>query len=526
MATHNSSKVVDTNQPNIQLSLSDRSITWLHSAGMAGLWMTLKQLEKRFPTVSQRPGQLSWNLSSHSIDLIWSGTDQDILDWLLRQSFQINQEGLILLTGLGTTLSIDAQIAIHQGITQTFLQHNKFYTSSGEKRLELKTGEKTVSVRYKGLTSYTHRDFAKSLCDKQGQLLQQPISIAGWLYPGAVMRHAAFDKQTKFEVTPEEALVLLFAPIACWYFMLPTDQDNKQICYVLIVPEASDLAAYAEYDWQIRNSSYENFWAASLGDAGFKFLSLQQTVKSATSCRVRRCQSLLFGKTKWASQQMVRIKAEIVEATEETICFYQLSYESFPKNSVCGHDEKFYIAVSEVRGKIADNLAKGLLWWFDLARGSRTRVLSGEASSKEEALLNMIEKAQWNNQAQKLFINACHEALRRIYAKLYEQASEGEYARIERRNIRIRSEVGRCKNAAAFRRFLSNFFAEAGQVPILQDHWEELLPITTGEIDWQLTRDLLLLALVSYKRSGTSKSTEDSKVKVLETSQTDQEATA
>jgi CRISPR-associated protein Cas8a1/Csx13 len=123
MTTRNSSTVVDTNQPNIQLSLSDRSITWLHSAGMAGLWMTLKQLEMRFPTVSQRPGQLNWNLSSHSIDLNWSGTDRDILDWLLRQAFQINQEGLILLTGLGSTLSIDAQIALHQGITGSFLQH-------------------------------------------------------------------------------------------------------------------------------------------------------------------------------------------------------------------------------------------------------------------------------------------------------------------------------------------------------------------------------------------------------------------
>ena len=116
----------------------------------------------------------------------------------------------------------------------------------------------------------------------------------------------------------------------------------------------------------------------------------------------------------------------------------------------------------------------------------------------------MIEESEWEDQSKQLFVKACHEALRRIYAKIYDHTPEGDYAQVERRNIRIRSELGRCKNATTLRNFISRFFAEAGQIPILQEHWEKLLPITTGEIDWRITRDLALLALASYKKSGTS----------------------
>jgi len=372
------------------------------------------------------------------------------------------------------------------------------------------------------LTSYIHQDFADLLCDEYGQLLQQPIPISSWLFPGAVVRHAAFGSRTKFEVTPEEALVLVFAPVACWYFLLPTDQNNAYYRYVLVIPEIYDLAAYAEFSWQFRDSSYENFWCASFWDGGLKFLSLQEKYNSTTTAYARRCQIYLFGKADWSPQQIVRLGTEILEVTVETISCYQLSCASFPRNAVLGKDEKFYIAVSRIRGKIADNLARKLPWWINLFQNDDFKNLSGELRFVKEALLNMIDKTHWDNEAQKLFIKACHEALRRIYAKLYGRASEEEYVQIEHRNIRIRSEVRRCKNAIMFREFLSGFFSEAGQVPTLQNHWEELLPIITGEVDWKLTRDLLLLALASYKKKTTSenkKGPENKDSKVLESNQ-------
>lgn len=515
--TSNCSQTTGVAQSKIQLNLSDRSLTWLHGAGMAGLWMTLKQLEEQFPTASQRPGQFDWALSSLGISLNWSGRDLDTLTWLLQQSFQTNREGLISLTGLHPqTLSFDTQVTIHQGITETFLQHNQFYQSTEKKRLELKIGKKTIVAQYKALTSYAHQGFAKHLCDEHGRLLQKSIQIAGWLYPGAAMSHAAFSKQTKFEVTPEEALALLFAPIACWYFMLPAEQPNKQTRYVLVIPEIHDLITYAECKWSIRDSSYDNFWVANSGDAGLKFLSLQEEARPAANHDIRQCQSVLFGKTKWASQQLVRTEVAIVEATEKTISCYQLSCKSFPNNIIYDSDKKSYVIASRIPGRIADNLAQDLPWWFHFDEETDVGQSSGKISFEKEALLKMIEETQWNDPAKKLFINACHEALRRIYAKLYDRTSDSEYVQIERRGIRIRSELGRCKNAITLRKFMSNFFSEAGQIPTLQNHWEDLLPIITGEVDWRLTRDLILLALASYKKSEAPKDAGNSKPKDLE----------
>lgn len=477
-------------------------MTWLHQAGLAGLWMTLNQLKEEFPNASQRPGQFDWQLSSTGINLYWSGRDLDVLNWLLKQSFQIDRQGMVFLTGLKTSsLNIHAQLTIHQGITSTFLQHNKFNKSSGTNRLTVEIDGRRISIQYKQLTSYIHQSFAERLCDEGGQFSEVPIRISGWLYPGAVMSHALFQKQTKFEVSPEEALVLLFAPVACWYFMIPADPYCEQTNYALVIPEVADLAAYAEFNWKLRNLSYVEFWAASLRDAGLKFLTLQENLTSIRSDEMKRCQSILFGKAKWSPQQMARINTAVVEATKETIHNYQLVCQYSLDNRICKYEGKSYLAVSRVRGIVANNLAQALPWWFGFAEEIDSKEFYEELNSTREGLLKMIEKGEWNDQGKRLFVRACHEALRISYAKLYDRTPEGHYAQIERCNVRIRSELMRCKNATAFREFLSQFFSKAGRIPILQKHWEELLPITTGEIDWKLTRDLTLLALASYPKN-------------------------
>jgi CRISPR-associated protein Cas8a1/Csx13 len=78
-----------TTRPKIYLSLRASDTTIMHRAGMAGLWMTLQQLELHFPTPATRPGNLSWLLTNCSISLDWQGEDFTVLDWLLRQSFRL-----------------------------------------------------------------------------------------------------------------------------------------------------------------------------------------------------------------------------------------------------------------------------------------------------------------------------------------------------------------------------------------------------------------------------------------------------
>ncbi len=87
-------------KPKIYLHLDAPDTTNIHRAALLGLWMTLKQLEKLFPKPSQRVGKLSWKLTPYSISLNWKGKDEIVLDWLLKQAFQVDNRGLISLTGL------------------------------------------------------------------------------------------------------------------------------------------------------------------------------------------------------------------------------------------------------------------------------------------------------------------------------------------------------------------------------------------------------------------------------------------
>ncbi len=48
-------------KPKITLRLDDPHLTMLHSAGIAGLGMTLKQLDLLYPDPSLRPGGLNRN---------------------------------------------------------------------------------------------------------------------------------------------------------------------------------------------------------------------------------------------------------------------------------------------------------------------------------------------------------------------------------------------------------------------------------------------------------------------------------
>lgn len=172
--------IARTNQSKIELSLNSSGMTSLHRAGVAGLYMTLKVLEDRYPTWKTRQGNFQWILNSNSISLHWRGEDFAALDWLFRESFKVSDRGLISLLGLNPqAMSWETQLATHIGIQNTFLQHNQHLKSAGDASETLTIEGLEVVVEYKKAKSYAHQEFAKRLCDRQGQLLQRPIGIKG-----------------------------------------------------------------------------------------------------------------------------------------------------------------------------------------------------------------------------------------------------------------------------------------------------------------------------------------------------------
>lgn len=489
-------------KPKINLDLSDPSITPLHRAGMAGLWMTLNQLEKIYPRPAERVGHLSWSLTAHSISITWQGEDFAALDWLFKESFQISKEGLISFTGLNSqTMNFETRLSMHLGIKNTFLQHNLFFKSAGSELNNLMINEKKINIKYKKAKYYKHQNFAKDLCNKNGELLNNTIGIRSWLYPGAAVRHYAFPSQTNFEESIALAIALLFAPVACQYFFVRSQMQIEQIKYAIVIPEVINLELFAQCYGNFNNLNYHSFFVSSLGEAALKFINYIVS-KSTNNYCCKGCEVISFNEVDWSSFQNTRTEIISVPVKEESLFYYNLSCIYFPEYRVLYEKKlKKYIIVGDlIRGMIANNLIDSLPWWTNFITRLTQDDLLKHIFFQYQGFYKMIQKTDLNIESQKIFIKACHEALKIRYAKVYDRKKYDEYAQIERENIRIASQLRRCTNSENFRKFISQFWGQTGQISILQEHWEILLPIISGQLGWKVARDLTFIALASYPK--------------------------
>ncbi|MGQ4648917.1 type I-MYXAN CRISPR-associated Cas8a1/Cmx1 [Lyngbya aestuarii] len=497
-----------TTQPKIHFSLSASDTTIMHRAGIVGLWMTLEQLELQFPTPASRPGNLSWLRTNYSISLDWQGEDFTVLDWLLRQSFQINEKGLISLIGLdSSSMNLMNQIHLHQAIGATFLRHNRFYTSGKQtsEDVEVNGIGGNFPYKYQKIEGYAHQTFANRLCDEAGQLRRNYIQIVSWIYPGATVRHARLDKYNKLEETVEYALALLFLPVVCKYFILlsnTTKVDTKQpIKYILVIPEVTNLKTTAQRCWELRSLDYKDFHVTSLGEAALKHYSYDEIEYLNEYHQV--CQALLYEKLNKDSRQRSLADIQDLEIQGKVILTYKLIDEHFSQNRAIWNGIKLIVKANLIKGIMADNLVKGLPWWSDfwaIFNQDTLGDLSKQLAYNREGLRSMIETDE-ELEIYKSFIRACHQALKKIYGKIYGRTQEGEIPRFEREYERIRGELGRCYDQQSFNNFLSDFLSKAGLNPALYDQWESILPLLTGQVSWEKSRNLVLIALASYKPS-------------------------
>lgn len=487
----------------LEFDLGTPGLTLLHKAGLAGLYMTLQQLESEIPS-GQRPGHLNWTLSKRGVCLQWQGNDYEVLDWLLQESFQLD-DGLISLRGLDSkSMSRDAQVILHQGMLGTFLQHGKTRKVAGERTQALMIDEDKppIVVSYKALDRYAHQGFARELCDRKGKWQKRPINIAGWLYPGATVRHNAFTGDTGFAEPPEMALLLLYAPVACYYYILRSRLRDQRAQYALVIPEIIDLEAYAQcrLNPHYRYATYKDFHASGLGDAGLRFLTQQATAETSQMLAVPRCQVLTLGTVSWSSQQKTRTDLLIVESNYQACKNYRICSNAFPPYlSVNAKSGESFMVTSFARELIAENLARNRPWYMGFADWVQSNEQFRQLNYERGGLYEMVVRSEMGEK-ERLFVQACHEAIRITYYRLYKKADDrNEYANIEREVTRIRTRLSRCKNSETFREFITDFWSRAGRIPTLQEHWDELMELVMDPQQWKKSRDLALLALASYK---------------------------
>jgi CRISPR-associated protein Cas8a1/Csx13 len=491
----------------LEFHVGNPGMTVLHRAALAGLYMTLKYL-KDASKDDPLPHGITPKLTDRSVSIDWQCSDLEAIGWLLDQSFRLDKKGMIDLPGLrlnsDDSTEVQTRLSIHQGIRGTFLQHPSTFKSAGNDAEVFDFDGALVPIQYQKGLHYAHQKFAATLCDpKTGMLKKEPIAVAGWLTPGAVVRHSSFSGQTAIEELPENAFLLLFTLVGCQYFVLRSRFADKRSQYALIIPDVHSLSSYAKMRKRFRRLGYKNFHAAGVGDAGLKFLTYESSTDLTEKNNIDRCQVISFGTVAWSSQQRTRTYIGTISPNQTELHNYRVMSEIKIFENVIkdGKNGKF-LALSLSRELIAENLARGKPWWWEFADRINNQTLFNSICYESGGLFMMVQDAIWDEASQKIFVEACHEAIRNIYGQIASRAKNNkEFPNFERERERIRTGLMRCKNADSFQDFITDFWSRAGHLKKLQgmDGWQQVLPLVMDEKLWKQARSLTLLALASYK---------------------------
>uniref|UniRef100_UPI00286AE559 CRISPR-associated protein Cas8a1/Csx13 n=1 Tax=Chamaesiphon sp. OTE_8_metabat_110 TaxID=2964696 RepID=UPI00286AE559 len=275
---------------------------------------------------------------------------------------------------------------------------------------------------------------------------------------------------------------------------------DKRAQYALVIPEITNLAAFAEYKQNIhsRYATYQDFHASSLGDAGLRFLTYDTTLEILGNFNLTSCQVITLGTVAWSTQQKTRTDVYTVMANESVCKNYKICRNELPEKVIDGKTGAF-IAPSFARELISENLARSQPWYTGFADKVNSNELFKNLTYERGGLDRVIQKIEMEER-EKLFVRACHEAIRYTYAELAKKAGDKEVINFDSKTTRIRTGLARCKSASSFREFITNFWSRAGRIPTLQNNWEELMSLIMDEKEWKKGRDLALLALASYKK--------------------------
>ena len=454
-------------QPKISLSLDAADTTIMHRAGMTGLYMTLKRLEKQYPSFHQRGGYISWDLTADTIELSWEGSDLVALSWLIRESIKLEDTGLIHLAGLkNDAIDLSHKIHIHEGMCAVFLRVNKFYKAAGLVNTELKVEEKKVEYKYKSLIWYAHQFFTEKLCDTDTQQLRRDyIQITSWLYLGGIVRHARTKNITKLEEKPEYALALLFVPVVCHYclFHIASEdlKEKKPHRYLVVIPEIKDFEDASQRRWRLQQLETKQLHVSNLGEAGLIYYSLDDIQTEVDYYQA--CQVWLYEKMNQASRQRTLMGIEEIKIDKNTLTTYQQVQKYFKTNYQKIKFEQIFVKVNPIRSLIADNLVKGNYWWSNfwekLVIEDSEEYLFNQLFFNREGLVRMADNSEEDKQYL-IFIKVFQEVMRRNFAKVYAKAEEGKEPPIKKKVERLRAELNYCYDELSFKEYLSDFLVD------------------------------------------------------------------
>jgi CRISPR-associated protein Cas8a1/Csx13 len=496
----------------MNLKLNAPGMTSLHKAGLAGLYMTLKAFDKNDVEIEG----LQWRLEDKQVILRWTAeTPKNAFGDLVKKAFWIDDEGFIRLYGLEIRreMTLEQRHLLYQSLLNSFLQFGPHRPTESKKVLRYEIDDKVIWLRgFAPIRKIRQHEAVNDFIDRNGKF-KSNLNVAGWLYPGASQRHVAHNVTTLNE-TLNLALTLLFAPIGVIYYLIRSKAKGRKSRLALLIPEINDLDAYAEVRQVIASQGVIDLTASSSSDAALRMLiALESNSSSNQFAKQMRenflCRIITFGIVGWNEKQKSRTATRtVISGKLKGFENYHLA-DSIFKNKwqqvEAKKNEPEYSFVTTFCGRemIADNIANSKSWYHNISEflaNSETRDQLIKYERKE--LGQMVKDADYENENERIFIEVCHEGWRRRMGKLGQRAkaentSFSNLANKERE--KLRTSLGRCKNAETLRETVIDFWSRAGSIEQLQGGGlAKILPLF-DEKNWRKAKDLALLALISYQ---------------------------
>jgi CRISPR-associated protein Cas8a1/Csx13 len=257
--------------------------------------------------------------------------------------------------------------------------------------------------------------------------------------------------------------------------------------------------------------------------------------KSIIGSALPGCYAMTFTPTPWASQQKSRVATIYVHsANDRTLDQYERAAKHLParivlrtikestgkgKKKIVTERHESFRTDSVIRPLIAENLALGRPWYAGFVRlmtktnPATDKPFRNQLSFERKGLHAMTsDPAMWDQEGEALVVKAVHEAIRQSLGRIREetdgkaakQLSQATKNRWERFREKLRLDLAGAKTPAHVRFALTDLFSRGGSNSILRETWQKVLPVIRS--DWQLARDLGLLALASYAGKGEAES--------------------
>lgn len=527
--------VKPTAPDHLTMRLFAPGMTALHRAGLGGLACTLKAMEKQHAAGLLRADRLPapftgdqppWNIDDQTVTLHFGKPENagEYLKRLFAFGFQI-RNGLIYLPGQYDAEPSAAVLAdLQLGVTLTFLQHGRVrqlaktptvasYDPEGE-------GVPGVVVEYRACSGFKHQAGWGDFAAKAGCLTVGEIKVDGPLSPGSAVRHVAYTADTAAADPPERMLPLYFAAVGC----LPL-AVNRGVA-ALLIPEVEDLTDFVQDRPAMTPTTATACVIANAADGALQSQVRLRAREEMGGRAVPGVYAMTFRPTAWASQQKSRVATvHVPTGDDQRLDRFARALAWLPtrvvtrtvqestgrgRQRVTTERRESFRAGSVVRPLVAENLALGRKWYagfVDLMtklNPATDRPYRDQLPFERGGLHAMTaDPDMWDDEGEPLVVRAVHEAMRTRYGQIAEENKSnpaGRKSRMERFRERLRLALAGAKREADVRFALTDLFSRGGYNQTLRDSWTKVLPVLRQ--DWQLARDLGLLALASYSGRG------------------------